>query len=50
MPVANELIALILFVIFIWLAVKVARVVFKLIFFVISVLLLAAAVYWIFMR
>lgn len=50
MPAANELLLLLLFVIFIWLAVKVARVVFKLIFFAISVLLLLGAAYWFFMR
>ncbi|HWW61109.1 MAG TPA: hypothetical protein VN181_07070 [Thermoanaerobaculia bacterium] len=50
MPAANELILLFVVVICIWLAIKVARVVFKLIFFAISVLLIVGAVYWFFMR
>lgn len=46
----NELLGILIAIIVIWIILKLARVAIRLIFFVIAVLLIAGALYYVFMR
>ena len=50
MPSPNELIGIVVLIFVIWLVLKLAKVAFKLILFVMSVLLLFGVVYFLFLR
>jgi hypothetical protein len=50
MPSMNELIGLLVAILVIWFVLKMAKVAIRLILFVIAVLLLAGALYYVFMR
>ena len=50
MPSMNELLGILLAIIVIWVVLKMAKVALRLIIFVIAVLLIAGALYYVFMR
>jgi hypothetical protein len=50
MPSMNELIGLLIAILVIWFVLKMAKVAIRLILFVIAVLLIAGALYYVFMR
>jgi hypothetical protein len=50
MPSINELLGILIAIIVIWVILKLAKVAIRLIFFVIAVLLIAGAIYYVFMR
>jgi hypothetical protein len=50
MPSINELLGILIAIIVIWVILKLAKVAIRLIFFVIAVLLIAGALYYVFMR
>ncbi len=50
MPSMNELLGILLAIIVIWVVLKLAKVALRLIIFVIAVLLIAGALYYVFMR
>jgi hypothetical protein len=50
MPSMNELIGLLVAILVIWIVLKMAKVAIRLILFVIAVLLIAGALYYVFMR
>jgi mannose/fructose/N-acetylgalactosamine-specific phosphotransferase system component IID len=50
MPSPNELLGLVIVIFVIWFVLKLARVAIRLILFVIAVIVIIGAFYWIFMR
>ena len=50
MPAMNELIGLLIAILVIWFVLKLAKVAIRLILFVIAVILIAGALYYVFMR
>ena len=50
MPSMNELIGLLIAIIVIWIVLKLAKVAIRLILFVIAVVIIAGALYYVFMR
>jgi hypothetical protein len=50
MPSINELLGILIAIIVIWVILKLAKVAIRLIFFVIAVLLIGGALYYVFMR
>jgi hypothetical protein len=50
MPSINELLGILIAIIVIWVVLKLAKVAIRLIIFVIAVLLIAGALYYVFMR
>ena len=50
MPSANELLGLVIVIFIIWLVLKVARVAIRLILFVVAMLIIVAALGWVFVR
>jgi len=50
MPSINELLGILIAIIVIWVVLKMAKVALRLIIFVIAVLLIAGALYYVFMR
>jgi hypothetical protein len=50
MPSMNELLGLLIAILVIWFVLKLAKVAIRLIFFVIAVLIIAGALYYVFMR
>lgn len=50
MPSANELLGLVIVIFIIWIILKVARVAIRLIFFVITLVIIIGALNWVFVR
>lgn len=50
MPSPGELLGLLVVIFFIWLVLKLAKVAIRVIFFVIAIVLIIGALYWLFMR
>lgn len=50
MPGAHEIIGLLIVIFILWVLLKVARLAIRLIFFMVAVVIILGALYWVFMR